>query len=227
MPERISYVTDDGVTVVGDWVTAPTTIGAVILLHMMPVLRQSWASFQRALAQRGLASLAIDLRGHGESVKGPDGKPLDFKKFTDGEHASTIHDVRGAYAWLRSRGIDRDRIAVAGASIGANLALQFLSEEPQVPAAVLLSPGESYHGVETADAADYVLPHQGVWMAASGGDDAYSAASADKLMGALQVEQKVHEKLLGAGHGTKMFETHPELSDKLADWLRDRVLAVK
>lgn len=227
MPERIQYVTDDGVTIVGDWVTATTTVGAVILLHMMPTTRQSWAVLQRALAQRGLASLAIDLRGHGDSTRGPEGRPLDYKKFREDEHVSSIHDVRGAYQWLRARGIDRDRIAVVGASIGANLALQFLSEEPQVPAAGLLSPGESYHGVDAANVTDYVLPHQGVWMAASGGDDAYSASTAELFMKNLQVEQKIHEKLLGAGHGTKMFETHPELADKLADWLRDRVLAVK
>ena len=118
MPERSSYVTDDCVTIIGDWVTAPTTVGSVILLHMLPATRASWAAFQHTLGERGLASLAIDLRGHGNSVKGPGGKPLDYKKFSEEEHASSIGDVRGAFQWIRSRGIDRERITVAGASLG-------------------------------------------------------------------------------------------------------------
>ena len=46
-------------------------------------------------------------------------------------------------------------------------------------------------------------------------------------MNKLAVDNKMHEKLLGAGHGTKIFETNPQLMVKLADWLRDRILAVK
>lgn len=129
MAERITYVTNDGVTIVGNWVTSPTTIGAAILLHQYPSTRQSWSDVQRILATRGIASVAIDLRGHGESIKGPDGIQLDYQVFKDEEHASSIHDVRGAYEWIQARGIERDRIVAVGASIGANLALNFLSEE--------------------------------------------------------------------------------------------------
>jgi alpha-beta hydrolase superfamily lysophospholipase len=225
MPEKIAYTTEDGITIVGDWVTSPTTVGAVILLHAMPDTRGSWAVFQQTLAQRGLASLAIDLRGHGESTRGTEGRTLDYRKFAEGGHVACINDVRGAYAWIRSRSIDRDRIVAVGASVGANLALQFLSDEPQVPAAGLLSPGEEYHGVNAIEAADFVLPHQAVWIAASN-DDKYSVDSCAKFMDALEIETKSFERLENAGHGMKLFETHPELMGKLADWLRDRILAV-
>jgi pimeloyl-ACP methyl ester carboxylesterase len=226
MPERLSYKTVDDVQIVADWVTSPTTAGAVILLHAFPLARQSWAAFQRALALRGLASLAIDLRGHGESVRGPDGRTLDYKKFTDGEHLSSIEDVRGAFAWLRARGIEPERIAVVGASIGANLALRFLAEEPMVPAAALLSPGENYHGVTTLDIAEEVLPHQSVWMAASSVDDEESVRAMAALTPLFTLDRLAVEKLEGAGHGTKMLESKPALMDSLADWLRERILAV-
>jgi alpha-beta hydrolase superfamily lysophospholipase len=226
MPEKIVYKTDDDVMIVGDWVTSPTTMGAVILLHALPDRRQSWAVFQQKLAHRGLASLAIDLRGHGESTRGPEGSVVDYTKFGEDAHVSSMFDVRGAYAWIRTRGIERDLIMPVGASIGANLALLFLSEEPQVPAAGLLSPGEEYHGVNALEVAELVLPHQAVWMAASVNDDKYSAESCDTLMAALEVETKIYERLENAGHGMKLFENHQELMGKLADWLRDRILAI-
>lgn len=226
MPERITFKTADNVEIVGDWVTSPTTSGAVVLLHMFPSARHSWAAVQAALARRGLASLAIDLRGHGESTRGPGGAQLDFQKFKEDEHASSIEDVRAAVEWIRGRGIERTRIAIAGASIGANLALEFLASDPQTPAAVLLSPGENYHGVTTLDVAEDVLPHQAVWMAASAGDDDGSARTVDALEQKLAVEQKTIERLRGAGHGNKMFEADTGLMDRMADWLRDRILSV-
>lgn len=226
MPERVTFATTDGVEIVGDWVTATTTMGAVVLLHMMPATRQSWMAFQRVLAQRGLTSLAIDLRGHGESTHARDGSVLDYKKFSETYPSVSAQDLAAAVQWIRKRGVERTRIAVGGASIGANLALQFLADEPQTPAALLLSPGENYHGVSGLDAAPNVLPHQSVWMAASAGDDDESARALQVIDSLLVVEHKVAKKLQGVGHGTQMFEADPALMEEAADWLRDRVLGV-
>jgi alpha-beta hydrolase superfamily lysophospholipase len=223
MPERLT--TFDHVTLVADWIPAPTTLGAVILLHMMPATRQSWAPFQRVLAERGLASLAIDLRGHGESTQA-DGGTLAYQKFTDAQHARSINDVRAAYEWIRAKGIEATRIGLAGASIGANLALQFLAEEPQIVGAILLSPGLQYHGVSTPDAAEKILPHQGVWMAASRGDDDESVNAIQQLAPLLAVEDHVTKIVDNHGHGTKMFEADPALMAEAADWMRARTLAL-
>ncbi|MEO5927521.1 MAG: alpha/beta fold hydrolase, partial [Patescibacteria group bacterium] len=166
MAERVSFKTLDEVTIVGDWVTAPTTIGAVILLHTLQLNRLSWAPFQVSLAKVGLASLAIDLRGHGESSQGPEGSNVDFKDFTDEDHETALYDVMGAFAWIQRRGIDPERITICGASIGANLAIQMLAEESRIRGAVLLSPGKDYHGLDATFDITSILPHQAVWMTA-------------------------------------------------------------
>lgn len=225
MAERITLHTVDGVDIVGEWVTSPTTIGAAIVLHMYTATRHSWTDFQRALASRGIASLAIDLRGHGESLKGPAGSQLDYNKFNNEENASTIHDIRAAFEWIRTRGIERDRIALVGASIGANLAIQFLGEEPLIPAAVLLSPGVDYHGIKTLDALDNVLPHQAVSIFASEGDDDESVKASEVILEGLGIQTKSLRKLKQAGHGTKIFESQKELMNEVADWLRERLLS--
>ena len=220
MAERITYTTVDGVKIVGDWMTAPTTLGAVILVHTMQTTRSSWAAVQAALAKRGLASLAIDLRGHGESIEGPEGANVDYKNFkTDAEHQTSLYDVIGAYDWLRGRGIAPTQIAVIGASIGANLAVEFLLEYPLVAAAALLSPGVNYHGTNAVADAPSVLPDQSVWVAASEGDDQESFEASQKVYEGVTSDRKTFVPLKNAGHGTAMLTSHPELVDAMSDWL--------
>jgi alpha-beta hydrolase superfamily lysophospholipase len=224
MAQRVTFQTLDHVQIVGDWVPAPTTFGAVILLHMMPATRKSWASFQIVLAERGLASLAIDLRGHGESTKSDAGE-VQFQKFTDADHARSANDVRAAFDWIRTHSIEPAQIAIAGASLGANLALQFLGDEPQMAGAVLLSPGLNYHGVTAMDSAERILPHQGIWMAASRGDDDESVAAVQELDGLLELEEKQTRIVENHGHGTKIFDADATLMAEAADWLRARIMA--
>jgi pimeloyl-ACP methyl ester carboxylesterase len=223
MAERVTFTTVDEVTIVGDWVTAPTMIGAVILLHSMPQNRLSWSAFQSLLATRNLASLAIDLRGHGESLQGPGGAGIDFKNFSDTEHQSALYDVIAAYEWVLRRGIDPVRIALGGASIGANLAVQMLVEETRLRGAVLLSPGKNYHGLDATQDIEAILPHQSVWIAASEGDDQEAFESAKKMSEVTPSDRKTFVPLKNAGHGLAMFTAQPPLAEQAADFLKDSI----
>jgi pimeloyl-ACP methyl ester carboxylesterase len=220
MAERVSFVTMDGVTVVGEWMTAPTTIGAVVLLHALPQDRGSWAAFQAVLAKYGLASLAIDLRGHGESIRMSDESVINYKDFGEGEHQSSIYDVIAAVEWIGRRGIERSRIGVGGASFGANLAVQMLAEEPAMRAAILLSPGRNYHGTNIVEDIPSALPHQSIWMAASEGDDQEAYESALAAFEESSADRKQMVPLKNAGHGTAIFSGRPDLMDQAAEWLK-------
>lgn len=216
---KITYTTFDDVMIVGDWVTAQTSFGAAILLHMMPADRTSWAAFQQALAARGIDSLAIDLRGHGESIKGPGDRRLDYKSFKIEEHQSSLNDVTEAFGWIRRRGIDPTRVVACGASIGANLALQLLREEPQCAGAAMLSPGADYHGVKALEDVTSILYHQSLWACASEPDDRDSFDCAKALIDAAPVEDKVFVPVKNAGHGTVILEKIPEVAKQLEDWV--------
>ncbi|MFA5129452.1 MAG: alpha/beta fold hydrolase [Patescibacteria group bacterium] len=221
--QRIEFTTDDGIRIVGNWTTAPTTVGAAILLHMMPSNKESWDGMQQQLAHRGIASLAIDLRGHGESTQTVEGAAIDYRAFTDAEHAESIQDAIGAHAWIRARGIEDDRIGTIGASVGANLSLQLLQQNPTMPCAVLLSPGLDYRGVDAMNAAKYVTPEQSVFIVASAEDDDESVEASEQIMDALEIETKLFKRLKRVGHGTAMIEGDAVLAGEIADWVRDRI----
>lgn len=217
MAERILFVTPDDVTIVGDWSPASTLVGAVILLHMMPLTRASWAVFLRSLNKRGLAGLAIDLRGHGESIVGPNGIRLNYQEFSDNEHQSALWDVSSAVDWVRGRGIELDRITMAGASIGANLCVRQLGDEPAMPGAVLLSPG-NYRGINVLDEAQKLGSAQSLFIASSEEDiDSFSISRT--LFEQAPIENKTFVPYKGGGHGTTLFTSDLQLMDKTADWL--------
>ncbi|MHB8831398.1 MAG: alpha/beta hydrolase [Patescibacteria group bacterium] len=220
MSERVTFNTFDGVTIAADWYPVPTTIGVAILVHMMNLDRRSWAPFQQVLAKYGIASLAVDLRGHGESLATEEGTKLDYKKFEDDQHQQSINDIDAAVAWLVEKKYPVDRIMTVGASFGADLALAELQQEPRLCGAVLLSPG-NYRGMDPADDAMYVKPHQALWAAASDSDDPESFEAARKVVDVAGAERKTFVPYKNAGHGIHLFTSDPKLMDALAAWIKD------
>lgn len=220
MREGVTFQTDDGVTIVGDWyAVVKNDAPAVLLLHMMPATKESWRDFAAKLAEAGFSALAIDLRGHGESTKqGP--KTLDYRRFADAEHQASRQDVKAALEFLRTeKGVPVSRIGLAGASIGANLALQALTDYPELKGAILLSPGLNYRGIETEPLIGRVGLEQAVFFVASR-DDVESVDATQQLYDLAQTKKDI---LLydAAGHGTTMLVKEPALEDRFITWLKE------
>jgi alpha-beta hydrolase superfamily lysophospholipase len=219
MRERITFETEDGVTIVGEHLAVAGATAAALLLHMMPADRSSWRRFAEVLANRGISSLAIDLRGHGESTRGK-GMILDYASFSDEDHQRSSLDVDGAMRWLGARsGLPQGDIAVVGASIGSNLAIAFGAAHHDVPAVVALSPGLDYRGVTTEDKMP-AFGRRPLLLVASD-DDVYSSMTVEQLA-ALQPSAETRV-LHDAGHGTAMFEAMPMLVEDVAEWLKEHV----
>ncbi len=225
MAERITFTTLDDVQIVADWQAAPTMQGGAVLVHMMSDTRTSWAYLQRALSKKGIASLAIDLRGHGESKIGPESRPIDFKNFSDEEHQGSIFDIMAAVRWLREKGLSVDRLFVVGASMGANLAIQMLTEEPRMAGAVLLSPAKKYRGIDAFADMDNLLPSQALYIIAAE-DDAESYKDAQYLYAEAPVNEKSFQQYKVAGHGTAIMNADSTLADKIGDWMMTRLTSV-
>ena len=121
--EKVNILTTDGRKIAGNFYSVPNPRGWLLLAHMMPATKESWDNFAKSMQESGYASLAIDLRGHGKSSGGPDG----YKSFTDAMHQASIYDLDAGWDFLKLRGAVPEKTALIGASIGANLALQFIA----------------------------------------------------------------------------------------------------
>lgn len=215
--EHVSFLTGDRVTISGNYLAVPGATRVALLLHMRPATKASWGAFQEALAARGIASLAIDLRGHGESCT-VGGETLRYADFSEAEERASIFDVRAAHAWLLEQGFAPRGIVLGGASIGANLALWHLAESPELSAAFLLSPGVLYRGIAAEPYAKRLLSTQRLFLAGAADDQNDLALS--KLTQVTRAICTVRDFALG-GHGTDLFATHPELPVELLQWISE------
>lgn len=212
----VGLVAEDGTKIAGVFYSPAGVRPAVLLLHMLDRSKEDWDDFATALVERGFAALAIDLRGHGQSEG-------NWRDFGEADFRAMELDTKAAVAWLREqRSVDRERIAIVGASIGANTALNYASRDSAIKAVALLSPGLSYRGVSTESTIlSYDRP---LLIVASKGDD-YSASSSRELYARspLAPEQKMLVIYSGTAHGTKMFIAEPALEGLLLDWLEGKL----
>lgn len=213
--ETITINTIDRVQVRGDYHKGLSSKG-ILLLHMMPADRKSWTAFSEKLVRNEYHVLAIDLRGHGDSIEGPSGQ-LDYHTFSNEEHASSIHDVEAGIGFLVAMGATS--LALAGASIGANLALWYAAEHPDnIKSIVLLSPGLDYKGIATEPLIIKTEPDINIMLVSGGDTDAYSRETIKKLSKLINLQTPVRI-FEDAGHGTRIFERHPELMEEIIQWL--------
>ena len=205
--EKISLTTKDNKSISGNFFPAENARGWVIYLHMMPSAKESWNRLAERLASDGYAGLAIDLRGHGESAGGPEG----YKYFSDAEHQASINDVEAAFDFLIMNGAKTGGIHLIGASIGANLAIEFLAKHEEIPSAVLLSAGTNYRGVSSLRAAEKLKSGQKVLfltsrddLGADGSNPKQNETIISSLPGGVKAEKVIYN---AAGHGTNIFRT--------------------
>lgn len=215
--ERVTFATTDGVEIVGNLYRGGPDRFA-IFLHMRPSTKEGWDVFATKLTgEHGVTSLAIDERGHGESTMGGS---LNYETFTDDESRSKIHDVEAAFTFLKSLGAREENTIVIGGSIGANLAIWFLSQHPSMKKAVALSPGLNYRGVTTDDKVSALAPNQRLLLVASD-DDQHEAFPSVRTLHDLNPSQTDLFELHGVGHAEKMFDARPELMEEVIKWLSD------
>jgi len=196
---RVRFTAADGAPVTGMFVAGRgRRAPGVVLLHEIRGGPDQWAPLIPYLHAAGFATLAYTSRA---SVM----------------EADRAKDAEGAVAWLRKRpDVDRDRIALVGASIGASTTAYAMATRigRLADAAVALSPPDS-SDVWSLQDDDRWRPHDLLLVA----DAAESSSAEGMLDGAVRSRfLQSHE----AGHGVALLPA-PGVRAALLGWLRERV----
>ncbi len=222
-PHRVEYTTSDGVVIIGDyWMPKDTNTPApaVILLHMYGSDRSAWRRLVSVLEGAGFAIMAIDMRGHGESIKPEDRKLEKRVRERDPVLFRAMHrDVFGAYRWLQQRPeVDLSRLAIVGASVGCSVALDYAVRDRSVDTIVLMTPGENYLGVDSVeDISQY--GRRPVLMLSSEEERSQGTQALSEL--AKQAEVKTYTKT--GIHGTRMFGKVPGVQHYIVTYLKKNI----
>ncbi|MEA3306732.1 MAG: alpha/beta hydrolase, partial [Elusimicrobiota bacterium] len=95
------------------------------------------------LRRNNYGYLALDLRGHGESIYNLKETTETYKSFSlsgaDNQFNKMARDIEGAIKFLESEEIPKERLIVMGAILGANLAIKTAAIHQEVRGVVTLS----------------------------------------------------------------------------------------
>ena len=201
---RVTFRAEDGAMLTGAYYEpSQHPAPGIVLLHMLSRSHADWDAVASELSDAGFAVVSLDYRGGGEV----------------GAYAL---DVKAAKAFLRERSdVIPGRIGLAGASIGANLAVLDAANDPGVLSIALLSPGIDYKGLRT-EAAMKKFGARPALLAGST-KDPYAARTIRHLT---TIGPGLREIRLtdAVAHGTMLLSRDPELIPALVDWFKRTLL---
>jgi dienelactone hydrolase len=211
-PQTVVFAARDGVQVVGTlYLPERRPAPGIVLLHMTGRTRRDWDATASALAEAGIAALAIDFRRGGAP-----GIPSNATDVETGSFSDLLLDAAAARAYLAARPeVNSNRLGMAGASIGASIAVLVAAADPGVQAIALLSPSLEYRGLRIEQALKKYGSRPAMLVASS--EDPYALRSARQAVGMGDGPRDLRV-LSGAGHGTVMLSRDPELIVALVDW---------
>ena len=203
----VSIPLPDGRTMTGLLVEAfARPAPAVVLVPMLGRPRDEWQAIGQRLADANIHALAIDL----PSTALP-GDPAELARW----HES----IRSAVAFLASRPEDvrPGSIGVAGASLGASLAVMAAASDPGVRALALVSPSLEYRGLRIEMPLTAYGARPALLVASL--RDPYAARSVRTLARSDSGLRQVQWSTVPA-HGTLLLQRDAALVDVLVDWFQ-------
>ena len=218
--QNVRFSTRDGVSIAATISVPDTKEGqpaAVIFIHQGGSSKEEWTSLPifEQIVGHGMFALAYDIRGHGKS-----GGEADFSTLFDDPDQATL-DMAAAIEWLRQTGrVDMSRIAVVGASIGANLACVAVgSPQFSIRTAVAMS-GKVSAVYNLAGGREQLSELNSVFLIASELEQDGKRATWAKELYDLATAPRQLEIVAGShGHGVAVFDDDPTLQQRILDWL--------
>jgi len=218
--QTINFDAPDGGRIVGTFYGASAENSpAVLMLHQYGGRREDYKDLARQFQASGIAVLAIDGRGFGESTKKADGSRVSASQSNEAV-AGMKSDVAAAVKFLgEQKNIDKKRVGIVGASYGSSLAIIHAGDDASIKAVALLSPGTNYFGnLPTMPAIEKYASRPILIVAAE--DDAESATASrrlDKLAAGDKHQLQIYKK---GGHGTAILTAGVGLDKTLLEFFR-------
>jgi len=214
--EKTVIITNDGWQLHGDLIlpAAAQSFSIVLLLNKANGNRQAYAQLAQQLAKRNIASLRLDLRGHGESINKGKFIPFDSLNNANMQLGETYKDVMAAYRYLQAiHGADTNKMACVGASYNGENMMIAARQLKYALCYVALSPGsfsdESISKIDSSGAA---------WLFVKSQDE-MSMRDFEKYVFAASKKAEIII-VAGTAHATDILSVYPGISVQIADWLK-------
>lgn len=213
--ERRVEIDNQGWKLIGEFRRAEkaATGPAVLLLHQAGGSRGEFKELAESLAAKGIASLRLDLRGHGESInKAKFGPPFDEKMRSI--LIGTDSDIGAGISFLRAQdGTDPKRIGILGSSYSGEYLAVAGRKSGYEKAYVELSPGsfseESIKNIDSSGA---------VWLFVRSVDEPHLKGLHEDIRKVSKSAQLY--EVAGKQHASRLLTAVPGLTEMIAVWFK-------
>jgi pimeloyl-ACP methyl ester carboxylesterase len=213
-PQALALITSDHMTIHAQ-LSMPDSDAkkhpTVILIHQGGSNLHEWDFIVPSLLSMNYIVLAYDIRGHGKSSPVTD----IYALFDDPKLAPK--DLLAVLDYLKKQQyVDSSKIAVVGASVGANLAGVAIANM-QVKTAVAIS--AKTIAVQNLAASQQLDLHS-VFYISSNESDGKRALWAQELYSLTTSPRRLSIERGSQAHGVAIFKDKPELQQEMLEWLK-------
>ena len=211
--QAVSLTTQDGWQLAGVYLPAQPEHKTALLLHDIGKSHQAFALLIEKMTAQGEGYLALDLRGHGDSIN--KGSYRSFaKEGVDNEYNQMIRDVNAAVEFLKKKGVAEEEIMFIGAGMGGNVAAKASSLWPGIGGLALITPVVNFRDV-------LPVPALRVYKG-----PVFIAAAADDKKTFLEASVMRNVSFLSSGEGIVTFATaYDKKSHELVDtWVWPEII---
>ena len=215
----VTFLTDDSVHLRGTyWDPRENGHTSVLLLHDFRSDRSVWDPYIAAFRSRGWGILAVDLRGHGESVR--QDMRADLLQPSESDLRSPLNypnDVRASLAFLaRQPKSDAGRLAMIGVGLGSDLAYAASGRGWGTASTVCISLDEG-RAREVAGSGPFAP--RSIYLL-YGADDMLSAGAVPSFLQSASYPAEAHLYEGTASVGMALFsEKNPEILARSIAWI--------
>jgi hypothetical protein len=204
--QPVSIEMGDGSAVQGQYYPAPSRqpSAGLLLINMQEAMPYAWAGLPQMANAGGFSVLSLE---------------LDY----EADIPAARLDVQASRSldWLAEQPeVDGERLYVAGASLGANLAVRLAASSPNLQGLVLLSPVDERYGLPLPEVQAGLPP---VWMASAQEDPFF--AGLQSLAPPGSARRVTHIQVSGEAHGANLLAGGSPLLEEILDWLEAHLAA--
>ena len=195
----------------------------VVFLHSLGSSGNDWALLAKKFVDAGVATLVIDLRGHGQSIYDSNFKISSWLYFTPKIYEKYPNDIADIMKYVAAnyKNISTKNYAIIGADIGANTAIIAAEKMENKPMCLaLISPSRNFKGLYTPIAMTNIDKTSVLAMAGAG--DRYSVAEVNELKKFAQADYETKIYPAG-GMGMLMLKVNPEMNDDILNWVLSKI----
>lgn len=199
----------------------------IIFMHSIGKSRIDWANFPEIVRNSlNVATLNLDLRGHGKSTEFTKNKSLHWQNLTDADFQKMPEDLIEILEYLEKQypEIDSKNVAVVGSSLGATVGLMAASFDmkQRIKTVIMLSPMLKYKGFDLRlPIVDYGKKPLLIVVSEK---DKYPYESGQELIKFGQGKKLLQVYPFG-GHGEDLLKFQPESGTLILKWLEDSLEA--